>query len=307
MEFKKLGDLSVSRIAYGCWAMGGHGWGTVNDEDSIKAVHQALELGINFFDTADVYGFGHSEEILSKALGHKKHEVVIATKVGVSWDEAGSIGRNGNAKYIVNALEGSLNRLKIDCITLYQIHWPDPKTPIEETLNALKKCQEQGKIRYIGCSNFSSLAIEEAMLHSHITSLQLPYSLIERKIEADQLKTCIKNAIGVLTYGSLAKGLFSGKFNRDSLFKPDDNRSKDAHFKGEQYEKNLHLVELLKQIGTKYNKTSAQVALRWVLDTAGITSIITGIKTAKQIEENSAALGWSLTKEDYHFLSSVAS
>lgn len=305
MEYQKLGDLSVSRIAYGCWAMGGHGWGYVDDSVSIRAVNRALDLGVNFFDTADVYGFGHSEEVLSKALGRKRHDVVIATKFGVSWDAHANIGRNCGAQYVIKALEDSLKRLKIECIPLYQIHWPDPNVPVEETMAALKKCQDQGKIRYIGCSNFKLSDISEASLHGRLTSLQASYSLIDREIETGFAGECIKNSLGVLTYGSLAKGIFSGKFNQNSVFPQDDTRSKDPKFQGEQFKKNLQIVTQLKKIGLKYNKSSAQVALRWVLDIPWVTATIAGIKTLNQIEENTGALHWSLSMEDHQFLSNL--
>ena len=303
MEYGKLGDLLVSRIAYGCWAMGGHGWGVVNDNDSIKAVHKALDLGINFFDTADVYGFGHSETTLKKALGTKKQDVVIATKFGVTWDAQGKIGRNCSAKYMVSALEDSLKRLDVECISLYQIHWPDAQVAIEETMDALLRAQQQGKIRYIGCSNFTGVEVKEASGFGCLNSVQAPYSLLDREIETEFVGNSIKNKMAVLSYGSLTKGLCSGKFTEHTVFEKNDTRSKDPNFRGERFKKNLKIVEQLKHIGLKYNKSSAQVALRWVLDTPGITASIAGIKTAAQVEENSKALQWALSTEDYEFLS----
>ena len=302
MEYRKLGELLVSRIVYGCWAMGGHGWGVVNDQDSIHAVRRALDLGINIFDTADVYGFGHSETILSKALGSQRHDVVVATKVGVSWGVEGKISRDLSPGYVVKALENSLRRLNIDCIPLYQIHWPDPKTHITETLEALKKCQEQGKIRYIGCSNFDEVEFEALCHDNAIVSYQGPYSLIDKNISSELIKNCVEKSMCILTYGSLAKGLFSGKFTYNSVFKAEDTRSRDPNFQGEQFEHNLRLVERLKQVGLKYHKSNAQVALRWVLDTAGVSAVIAGIKTSAQIEENIGALDWSLSDKDYNFL-----
>jgi myo-inositol catabolism protein IolS len=303
MEYGKLGDLLVSRIAYGCWAMGGHGWGKVNDDDSIKAVHKALDLGINFFDTADVYGFGHSEVTLKKALGTKRQDVVIATKFGVTWDAQGKIGRNCSAKYMVSALENSLKRLDVECISLYQIHWPDAQVAIEETMDALQRAQQQGKIRYIGCSNFTGVEVKEASGFGGLNSVQAPYSLLDREIETEFVGNGIKNKMAVLSYGSLTKGLCSGKFTEHTVFEENDTRSKDPNFIGERFKKNLQIVEQLKHIGVKYNKSSAQVALRWVLDTPGITASIAGIKTAAQVEENSKALQWALSTEDYEFLS----
>ena len=192
MEYKRLGltDLKVSRIGFGCWAMGGHGWGKVDDKDSIAAIRRALDLGVNFFDTADVYGFGHSERILSKALGTNRSKVIIATKFGLKWDKSGKITKDISSKRVVEALDNSLKRLGVDCIPLYQIHWPDNITSISETMVALRKCQEKGKIKYIGCSNFSVKLIKEAQKISRLESLQLPYNITMRKIENKLIPFC---------------------------------------------------------------------------------------------------------------------
>jgi len=174
MEYKKLGetDLEISRIGFGCWAIGGHGYGKVDDNESIEAIKKALDSGINFFDTADVYGFGHSEEILGKALGTQRNDVIIATKFGINWKENGHTFKDCSAKRVVKAVENSLRRLKIDTIPLYQIHWPDPNTTLQETMGALIDCQKSGKIRYIGSSNFNAGLIEQIQKIGRIESLQ---------------------------------------------------------------------------------------------------------------------------------------
>lgn len=305
MEYKKIGDLNVSRLAFGCWAIGGHGWGDVSDKDSITAIKLALDMGVNFFDTADVYGFGHSEEVLSKALGEKRHDVVIATKFGVCWDEQANISRNNSSAYIVKALEDSLLRLRVDCIPLYQIHWPDSNTPIEETMLTLMECKKQGKIQNIGCSNFSYTQLNKAMDYGNIVSLQSPYSLLDRGIENRVPGDCVKNSISLITYGALVKGLLSGKFNKNSKFTVNDIRSRDSNFLGEKFVRNLEFCEIVDNMAYKYNKTSAQVALRWVLDTTGVTAAIAGIKSAHQIQDNIGALDWNLLPEDYHLLSAL--
>lgn len=304
MEYMKLGltDLEISRVGFGCWAIGGHGWGNVDDSLSIAAIREAYNLGINFFDTADVYGFGHSEEILSRALGEYRHEVIIATKFGVSWDADGNIGRNSSAKYISAAVGASLKRLNIDCIPLYQIHWPDYDTPIMETMEALRRCQEEGKIRYIGCSNFSSKLIRNAQKYGRLESLQVPLSIIRNNIK-DECLTCRELNMGIIVYDVLVKGLLSGKFQSDAKFNADDIRSLDKNFQGIKFKKNLELVKKMKEIGAGYGKTVSQVAIRWALDNPSITCAITGIKKPEQIRENIEALNWKLAKEDWKLLS----
>jgi len=253
-------------------------------------------MGINFFDTADVYGFGHSEEILNKALGKEINNVVIATKFGVSWDEKGAIGRNCSAGYVVRALESSLRRLKIDCIPLYQIHWPDNETPISETMEVLEKCRKQGKVRYVGCSNFSTNLIREAQKWGQVVSLQIPYNIIKNNIEEKDV--FYKNGISILAYDLIAKGLFTGKYDNNTKFNQDDNRSRDVNFQRERFRKILKLVEELRIIGKKYNKTPAQTAIRWVLDTPFIDCGIVGMRDIQQVKENVGALNWKLAQED---------
>lgn len=308
MEYRKLGlaDLRISRIGFGCWAIGGHGYGKVDDRESIKAIQRALDLGINFFDTADVYGFGHSEEILSNALGSQKNNVIIATKFGLSWDEDGKIYKNCSPKRILEALEGSLRRLKMDCIPLYQIHWYDDITPISEIMETLKKCQEKGKIRYIGCSNFSLELILEAYKTRRIESLQVLYNIIKRNYEEDIIQCSEALQMGILVYGVLERGLFSGKYDFDTRFGDRDTRNKDENFQGESLRKNLQLVNEIKKISLSYNKTPAEVAIRWVLDNSNITCAITGIKNPKQIEDNVGALDWKLSKEDFDYITKEA-
>lgn len=306
MEYNKLGstDLEISCIGFGCWAIGGHGYGKVDDRESIRAIHKALDLGINFFDTADVYGFGHSEEILSKALGSQRTKVIIATKFGVTWDENGNTLRDCSPKRIIEALEGSLSRLKIDCIPLYQIHWHDGKTPIYETMEAIKKCQEAGKIRYIGCSNLSTELVLEASKIHRIESVQVLYNFVQRDLEKE-IKYFEASQMGVIAYGVLGRGLFTGKYGLNAKFGDNDTRNRDENFQGENLRKNLQLVDVLRKIGKRYGKSPSQVAIRWVLDNPGITCALTGIKKPEQIIENSGAVGWRLLQEDWKALVEV--
>lgn len=303
MEYKKLGetDLDISRIGFGCWAIGGHGYGKVDDDESINAVQRALELGINFFDTADVYGFGHSEEILSKGLGTERNKVIIATKFGVNWDQQGKTYRDCSPKRIVAALEGSLFRLRVDCISLYQIHWYDGITPISEAMETLRKCQEEGKIRHIGCSNFSMELILEASKTHRLESNQLLYNLAHRNSEKEISRCAEELEMGILAYGALARGLFSGRYRLGASFGDNDTRGRDEEFRGEAFRKNLHWVDRLKEIGLAYGKSPSQVAIRWVLENENVTCAIVGAKNGMQIEENIGALGWRLAKGNVHF------
>ena len=308
MEYVVLGhsDLRISRIGFGCWAIGGYGWGKVDDRESIRAIERALELGINFFDTADVYGFGHSEKILSLGLGEQRRHVVIATKFGVMWDSQGRITRDISPGRVTQALEDSLRRLKVDCIPLYQINWPDEKTPISIAIEALNRCQKAGKIRSIGCCNLSSEQIQEAAKRHPVTSLQVPYNIVDKAIEDRILAACKEHGISVMTYGSLAQGLFSGKFSPEVQFGKEDIRSRSVYFQEAARERNFQVVKLLEEIGQRYGRTPAQVALRWILDNPDITCALTGIKTPRQIDENVGALDWTLSPDDWQLLARVS-
>ncbi len=307
MEYRKLGltDLKISRIGLGCWAIGGHGWGKVRDKDSIAAIRQAIKLGINFFDTADVYGFGHSEEILSKALGSYRNKVIIATKFGIKWDETGKTTKDISPKRVIKALDDSLKRLRINCIPLYQIHWPDFKTPIYETMETLGKCQKAGKIRYIGCSNFSVDLIKEAQKVLRIESLQMPYNIKEREIEKEIIPYCQKHKIGIITHSTLIQGLFTGKYGKNSKFDQNDIRNRYTNWQGEKFNQNLKIVKKLRELSNLYNKTPAQIAIRWVLDNPFITCALAGVKKSEQIKENIGIIDWKLSGEDRQNLGKI--
>lgn len=307
MEYLKLSgcELLISRIGFGSWAVGGHGWGKVDDDSSIRTIQTAVDMGINFFDTADVYGFGHSEEILSQALGDMRHSMVIATKFGVTWDEQGKIGRDSSPEYVVKALEDSLRRLRLDAIPIYQIHWPDGKTAVEDTIAALMKCRDQGKIRYLGCSNFPMEMLSRALQAGLVHFSQLPFSLINREQESLVRAITETNQLGVIAYDVLAKGLLTGKFTLSDRFGPDDVRSRDPNFTGERFAKHLELADALGVIGRNYGKTAGQVAIRWVLDTADNMIALTGAKQIQQIIDNAGASEWSLSRSDWEYLSNL--
>jgi len=307
MEYKRLGstNLEISRIGFGCWAIGGHGYGSVDDRKSIKAIQKALDMGVNFFDTADVYGFGHSEEILSKALGSQRDKVIVATKFGVNWDENGRTFKNCSPKRIVEALDCSLRRLKIDCITLYQIHWHDEKTPIEDVMEALLKCRDAGKILHIGCCNFSKDLILSLSNINRVESYQCLYNLTKRQNENIIKYSSEELGISVLAYGVIGRGILSAKYNKDSQFGENDTRINDPDFQGAQYDKNILIAEKLSEIGKKYGKSSAQVSIRWVLENSNVTCAITGSKTPEQVSENVGSIGWSLDQSDMELIDSM--
>lgn len=307
MEYKRLGltDIKVSRIGFGCWAIGGHGYGQVNDDESIKAIRFALDKGINLFDTADAYGFGHSEKILAKALGERRYDVIIATKFGVAWDDSGKTYLDCSPQRVIKALEGSLRRLKIDCIPIYQIHWYDDKTPIYDTMEVLEKCKREGKVKYVSCSNFSKEMIHDVQKTYRLESLQCLYNVIERKNEADMHDCCENMNMGVMTYGTIGRGLLSGKYSlKNRNFGPGDTRDSYSLFKDGEFEANLNVVELLRGVGSKYGKTTSQVAIRFVLDQEFVTSALVGFKTVEQLNENIGSLDWNLSLADIECINS---
>ncbi len=312
MEYAKLGntDLQVSRLGFGCEPLGGTDWGGVDQKAVMNAVQKAVDEGVNFFDTADVYGLGCSEELLSQALGENRNRVIIATKFGVNWKSCANGGRaktfhDSSPAHVRKALEDSLRRLKLDCISLYQVHWPDPDTDIAETIEMLVRCKEAGKIRHFGVSNFSSEQILKAH-HVHVlASAQLPYNLLDRHAEGKQLSSCRNLNVGTLVYGPLAQGLLTGKYDVCTRFGEDDRRSRLAHFLPENLERNLQVVDRLKEIGNRYRKSAVQIALRWVFDNPLVTCAIIGMKTPGQLNENIGSLGWKLTPEDREYLTAT--
>jgi len=304
MEYAKLGtsDLVISRIGFGCWAIGGHGYGVVEDSQSIRAIHRALDLGVNFFDTAGVYGFGRSETVLAEALGERRRDAVIATKFGVHWDEDGRIYKDSSPGRVVGALEESLRRLNIDCIPLYQIHFHDQKTPIADTMEALLKCRDAGKLRYIGCTNFPMHLVEEARRAGEIISIQARMNVIQRENES-LLKNCFQtHHMGTIIYGALMRGLFTGKYDEKSNFGINDTRSADANFQGDRLAYNLGIIERMRELGQRYNQSCAQIALRWVLDSPYVTSVIVGAKSEDQVVNNVKSIGWHLEEKDWPFI-----
>ena len=300
MKYRKLGttDLDVSIVGLGTWAMGDDYWGPVDDTESIRAVREAVDKGINLIDTAPAYGGGHSEEILGKAVEGRRSEVILATKVGTIRLPDG-YRRDLSPAIIVKQLEDSLRYLKTDVIDLYQIHWPDPDTPIEESLEALDKLRRQGKFRYLGVSNFEIPLLEKALELTDIVSHQPRYSLLQRDIEEDLLPFCKRHNLGTLGYGSLAGGILTGKFEEIPELSEGDNRKHFYPFFQEpEWSRVQKLVDVLRDIGRERNKPTAQVAINWANRDAGVTCALVGAKRPDQAGANAASAEWDLTEEE---------
>jgi aryl-alcohol dehydrogenase-like predicted oxidoreductase len=305
MKTKRLGnsDLSLTPIGFGAWAIGGSGWefgwGDQDDKASIAAIHRALELGINWIDTAAVYGMGHSEEVVATALktwsGPRPY---VFTKCGLRWDEQGYVHNNLQAKSIRRECEDSLRRLNVDVIDLYQIHWPTED--LEEGWSEMVQLQKEGKVRWIGVSNFDADQLRQAEKITQVTSLQPPYSLIRREIESEILPYCYSNGIGVIVYSPMASGLLTGAMTRERAAKlPDsDWRSRNPEFREPKLSQNLALVERLRQVGEKYHRAPGQVAVAWVLRNPAVTAAIVGARNAQQVEKNVGAFELELADEE---------
>ncbi|MHB9099485.1 MAG: aldo/keto reductase [Syntrophales bacterium] len=300
-------EFIITRLGMGCWAIGGHGWGRVREEDSIRAVRCALENGVTFFDTADAYGLGKSETLLASVLGLSRTKVVIASKGGVRWNQSGKVWSDISPAYLRMAVENSLRRLKIDCIPLYYIHKPDEITPIQESVAALERMREDGKIGAIGVANFSAEQLLQALQVAPVVAVQARLNIFDRDASKDLLDICRKHGITLVAWGALADGLLTGKFTANIKFSDDDHRSKMPEFAGDAFLDYLKCVELLKQLATDRGRHVNQLALRWVLDFASFTCSLFGAKTDIQVMENLGADGWNLTKEDLAAIDSVVS
>jgi aryl-alcohol dehydrogenase-like predicted oxidoreductase len=296
MEFADVPGtaLKVSRITLGTWAIGGWMWGGTDEEESIATIDAAAAHGINLIDTAPVYGFGRSEEIVGKALaGGLRDDVLIATKCGLEWHD-GKITRNGGRDRILREVDDSLKRLKTGRIDIYQVHWPDPSRPIAETARAMRELFEQRTIRAIGVSNFSVAQMDEFRSAGPLHVLQPPYNLFERAIEKEILPYCKKHNIATLGYGALCRGLLSGRMNADTKFSGDDLRRHDPKFRPDRFPQYLAAVERLERFARQcYGTHVIDLAVRWVLD-QGITTALWGARRPDQLLPVEAATGWSL-------------
>lgn len=287
----------ISRIGLGTWAIGGWMWGGADDERSVTTIRTALERGINLIDTAPVYGFGHSEEVVGKALEGVRDQAVIATKVALDWSDGGP-RRNSTPARIRQEIEDSLRRLRTDRIDLYQVHWPDPLVPIEETAAELEKLRQEGKILAIGVSNYSTDQMDAFRKAAPLASVQPPYNLFERAIEADVLPYARDNGLAVLGYGALCRGLLSGRMNSSTTFDGDDLRKSDPKFKAPRFAQYLAAVEALKNLAReRHGKSVLALAIRWVLD-QGPTIALWGARRPDQLDGIDEAFGWTLSPQD---------
>jgi aryl-alcohol dehydrogenase-like predicted oxidoreductase len=303
MKTRQLGnsDLHLTEIGFGAWAIGGgnweFGWGHQDDKDAIDAIQRGLELGINWIDTAAVYGLGHSEELVAKAVEGKRDDVIIATKCSLVWDDNRKVGNSLKRESVRREAENSLRRLNTDVIDLYQIHWPNDDEHIEEGWEEIGRLIEEGKVRYGGVSNFLVSHMERAQTIHPITSLQPNYSMLRREIEESQMPWCAEHNVGIVAYSPMGSGLLTGKWRNKTI---DDNdwRNRAPQFNEPQLSINLELVDGLKPIAEKYGKTVAQLSVAWVLRRPEVTSAIVGARNPRQIEETVQSSGWEIDAED---------
>ncbi len=315
MEYRELGksDLKVPVVSFGAWAIGGWMWGGTDDAAAIRAIHRAIDEGMTLIDTAPTYGMGHSERIVGEAIRGRRDDVLIATKCGIRWDLEGehdgmktvtnegkevTLVRNLTPESIFHEVDQSLQRLGIDQIDLYQCHWPDPKTPVSETMDALLEIQRQGKVRAIGVSNFTVEMMRDCLKKGYIASDQPKYNPLEREIEKDVLPFCAEQQIGVLAYSPIAQGLMTGKVTPDRTFEEGDARADKPWFTVENRRRILAMLEKIKPIAQAHDATLAQVATRWVIDQSGVTTAIVGARNEEQVAENSKAGSIKLSAEE---------
>jgi aryl-alcohol dehydrogenase-like predicted oxidoreductase len=288
-------ELRISRIGLGTWAIGGWMWGGADDDNAVATIHRALEAGITLIDTAPAYGQGHSEEVVGRALEGKRDGVVIATKVGLEWDQHGDPHRNASAVRIRAEVEDSLRRLRTDRIDIYQAHWPDPETPMDETANAMRALYEAGKIRAVGVSNFSPSQMDEFAKFAPLHTVQPPYNLFERGIERDVLPYARERNLTALTYGALCRGLLSGKISEHPNFSGDDLRRVDPKFQQPRLGQYLRAVGRLDELArVRFGKGVIQLALRWVLDQPGVGAALWGARRPDQLDALPGALDFTL-------------
>ena len=298
-------DLAITSIGFGAWAIGGgdweFGWGPQDDSQSIAAIHRALDLGVNWIDTAAIYGLGRSEEVVGRAVKSSSQKPYIFTKCSMRWHADRSIYRSLKADSLAEEVENSLRRLGVETIDLYQVHWPNPDEELEEGWEALARLRKQGKIRWIGVSNFSAEQMKRAMKIAPITSLQPPYSMLRPAIEKEILPFVQDNGIGVINYSPMVSGLLTGKMTaeRVAALPADDWRRRSVEFKEPNLSRNLRLVELLREIGKGRSVSPGVVAVAWTLHHPAVTAAIVGGRSAEQVEGLAPALEFRLSEEEY--------
>jgi aryl-alcohol dehydrogenase-like predicted oxidoreductase len=308
MEYRQFGntDLKISAIGFGCWEIGGT-YGRIDESDFQRAIATAIDSGITCFDTAEAYGMGVSEVALARALGPRRNQVVLATKFGVGYDEMPN-RRDSSRARVLASIDRSLQRLKTDHVDIYLVHWPDPLTPLAETLAALDDIVRQGKARYVGVSNFRLAQIEEAMRLRRVDVVQYAWNMFDRRMQTDIFPYFAAQQIAVMAYGSLAYGLLSGAFQAGMRFEENDWRSKAGNlgslnlfrtlFGAEYFPRNLAAVEELRPLAAKYGKSLPQFALRWTLGNPVVGTALVGFRTPAEVSENLGALGWEISNAD---------
>ncbi|MDE2988261.1 MAG: aldo/keto reductase [Chloroflexota bacterium] len=305
MEQRRFGntDLVASAVGFGTWEMSTTMYGHIDVDEAARAVNMAIDRGITLFDTAEVYGPYHSEELLAKALGNRRNEIVLVTKVGFDYDDTPQvIGRNSKKAHIIEHTDDCLRRLDTDFVDLMLIHWPDHDTPIEETMEGLEELKQSGKIRHYGVSNFNIDMMEECEKYGHIAANQVGYNMYDRRMESRVLPWCQANGVGYMAYGSLGFGLLTGAFTPDTTFEEGDwRRSGNAFnlplFQEEHFRKEVEVTSRLVELADGYNKTVAQLALAWVLDHPAVSCALVGMRNERELEENVAATDWKLNEE----------
>ena len=305
MEKKKLGnsDLELTPIGFGAWAIGGgewaYSWGPQDDNDSIAAIHRALDLGMNWIDTAPIYGLGHSEEVVARALTGLSQRPYVFTKLGLRANEKNEVVND--LKQVRKECEDSLRRLQLDVIDLYQMHWPKPDEDIEEAWGVMSELQKEGKVRWIGVSNFSVSQMERAMKIAPVTSNQPPYSMINRVVEDEVLPFCLKEGIGTINYAPMHSGLLTGAMTKERVanFPEDDFRKRAKNYPEPLLTRNLALAEVISLIGARHGVTAGVVAIAWTLHNPAVTAAIVGARSARQVEGVIPAITFRLSEEEY--------
>lgn len=306
MEKRKLGitDFEITRIGFGSWAIGGgdwaFGWGPQDDSKAIAAIQRGIELGMNWIDTAAVYGLGHSEELVAESVAGMKDKPYIFTKCGLVWDKSRRVRNHLKAESIQRECEDSLRRLKVDQIDLYQVHWPNPDPDIENGWEEMARLKEEGLVKYIGVSNFNVQQMKRAQKIAPVSTLQPPYSLLFRNVEDDILPFCQKNNIGVIVYSPMASGLLTGTMSKERVdnFPVDDWRRKNPIFHEPELSKNLAVADKLKKVGIKYGRSAGETAIAWTLRRPEVTAAIVGARSPEQVDGIIGAMDYYLTDED---------
>ena len=306
MQKKRLGnsDLELTPIGVGAWAMGGAGWafawGPQDDDESIEAIHAALDHGVNWIDTAAVYGLGHSEEVVARALEGRPNKPYVFTKCARAWNEKREIQKVLKRDSVRQECENSLRRLKVDVIDLYQIHWPEPDEDVEEGWETLARLKEEGKVRWIGVSNFNVQHLERCRKIAPVTSLQPPYSAISPEVEETTLPYCLEHHVGTIVYSPMKSGLLTGKMTRERVanLPEDDFRRRAPAFQEPQLTRNLAVAELMKTIGERHGRSAGEVAIAWVLRHPAVTAAIVGMRSAQQVAGVIGAMEFRLSPEE---------